>query len=353
VENAFKEYLQTRLTRGSQWELWMEKLDYVRSHLSTLLVCQPDEIAITPSVSVSLNSIISALDFSSGRNKVVVTDFDFPTTSQIWMAQQQHGANIVRAKANENGSEIPLSEFEKLIDEQTLIVSIPYVCYHNGSKLDPKPVIEMAHKYGAMVLIDGYQGIGTFPIDLKNLDVDFITGGCTKYLIGTSGVGFLYVNSRTVSKLQPTATGWFAQDDINAMDIYHHRPSRTASRFESGTPSVSGLYAVEAGLKFILNIGISKIDSQINKLTASIKKQTLENGWQLVTPEDPEKHGAMIAIKSNDAPQLVSRLAKADIVVSDRNSNLRISTHFYNNEDDLDHLFAELKNNEELLLKKI
>ena len=89
VENAFKEYLQTRLTQGTQWELWLEKLDYVRSHLSVLLVCQPDEIAITPSVSVSLNSIISALDFTSARNKVIITDFDFPTTSQLWLAQQQ------------------------------------------------------------------------------------------------------------------------------------------------------------------------------------------------------------------------------------------------------------------------
>jgi selenocysteine lyase/cysteine desulfurase len=122
---------------------------------------------VSSSVSESVNSLASGLSFQGERNEIVVTDFDFPTTSQIWLSQQPRGAKVVRAKADSTGTSIPVSALDQLINEKTLLVSLPYVCYRNGVRIDPRPVIELAHERGAMVLLDAYQGAGTFPINVS------------------------------------------------------------------------------------------------------------------------------------------------------------------------------------------
>lgn len=349
VKAAIEDYMNTRLTTGSDWAQWVDKLEQVRGLLARMLGCEPDEMSVSTSVSESVNSLASALGFDGARNGIVVTDFDFPTTSQIWLAQSRRGANVVRARADQSGVNIPLAEFERLIDERTLLVSIPYVCYRNGVRLDPRPIARLCRERGAMLLLDCYQAVGSFPINARELDVDFLVGGCLKYLLGTAGVGFMYVRGGGDPGLQPLMTGWFAQLNVGAMDIYHHRPSTSARRFESGTPNVCGLYAVAAGLRFLLDVGLADVDAHIRALTGEIARRIRERGWLLVTPPEPERHGATMALACNDAPQLVARLAGAGIIVSDRDGNLRISSHLYNNLADLDHLFTELDRNATLI----
>ncbi|MCB0133146.1 MAG: aminotransferase class V-fold PLP-dependent enzyme, partial [Caldilineaceae bacterium] len=179
VMEAYSAYLRDWQTEGSPWELWVAKLEAVRHSLATLVNAHSDEIAVVPSVSDGVSNLASALDFSGARNKIVATDFDFPTTAQIWHAQEARGAQVVHVAAA--GNILPLERFANAIDERTLLVSIPHVCYRNGSKLDPKPIIDMAHAKGALVLLDAYQSLGTEPIDVAGLQVDFLTGGMLKY----------------------------------------------------------------------------------------------------------------------------------------------------------------------------
>lgn len=351
VKSAIQDYIETRMTVGSDWDHWVEKLETARCLLAQVVGCHPDEMSVSTSVSESVNSLASALSFDGGRDGIVVTAFDFPTTSQIWLAQTRRGARVTRAMADETGMGIPLAEFERLVDERTLLVSIPVVCFRHGARLDLEPIIRMCHERGARVLVDAYQAVGSFPIDVKSLDVDFFVGGCLKYLLGTAGIGFMYVRGGGESGLQPSVTGWFAQQDIGLMDIYHHRPSPTARRFESGTPNVCGLYAVSAGLRYLLDIGLVAADAQIRMLTAEIAKRTVERGWHLASPADPEHHGATMAIRSTDAPVMVRRLEDAGIVLSHRDGNLRVSNHFYNDMSDLDRLFETLDRNAELIAR--
>ena len=158
----------------------------------------------------------------------------------------------------------------------------------------------------------------------------------------------MYVRDPAHTNITPRMTGWFAQENIRAMDIYHHRPSPTARRFESGTPNVCGIYAVSAGLRFLLKLGMALVSEQVRHLTAAIESHVAQRGWHLVTPAE---HGAMMAIQSTDAPRLVGRLAEEGIVVSDRDGNIRVSPHFYNNDDDVDHLFQVLDANADLLVQ--
>lgn len=349
VRNAIEEYIERRMTKGSDWDDWVERLEALRGLTARLIGCDDDELAVTGSVSESVNSLVSALDFSGARNRVVLTDFDFPTTSQIFLSQERRGAEIARARADEAGAGIDFAEFERLIDDKTLIVSVPLVCYRNGALLDVAPIIDLAHRRGALVLVDGYQGIGAVPFNAREIGADFLVGGCLKYLIGTAGVGYLYVRGAAHSALSPIFTGWFAQENIGAMNIYEHRPSPTARRFESGTPNVCGLHAAAAGLRVLAEAGADAVWRRIVDLNAEIARRAVEEGWRLATPQDAARRGPMMAIRCANAPELVRRLDAAEITVSDRDGNLRISTHFYNDSEDLDRLFSALRANRDLI----
>lgn len=347
VATAYQAYLDTRLHCGADWDAFVGKNENVRALFARLIKASPDEVAITTSASAGLNSVISAMAPHGGRNKVVLSDFEFPTVGQIWHAQKGRGYEIVTAR--QAGPYIPFSEFERLIDEKTAVVAISHVCYRNGAMNDVEKITRLAHEKGAIVILDSSQALGSVPVDVKALDVDILIGGALKYLLASGGVGFLYVRDNLVKPLNPYATGWFAQENVNAMDMHHHKPAHNARRFESGTPPVPALYAAEAGLSMILEIGIDAIQAHIRGLTACFKENIKALGGTLMTPEDPTRHGAMIAVKSTDDHALVAKLAKRDVITSCRDGNLRVSPHFYNNFEDIEALTAGLRANRALL----
>ncbi|MEZ5915454.1 MAG: aminotransferase class V-fold PLP-dependent enzyme [Parvularculaceae bacterium] len=349
VQNAIGAYLQSRHEKGSDWNAWIGKAESVRALLAELVNCDADEMALTGSVSESVNNLASAFDFSAGRNEVVLTDLDFPTTSQIWLARERAGARIRRARADESGAAIALAKFDRLISDKTLIVSIPLVCYRNGAMLDVGPIVELARSRGAMVLLDAYQAAGSMRLDVRALGVDFLVGGTLKYLIGGAGVGYCYVRAATKTDLTPVNSGWFAQEDVHAMDIYNNRPSHSARRFESGTPNVPGMYVAEAGLKLLMSVGLDHVRARILSLNADIARRAIRHGWRIVGSADPALRGAMTAIKCADAPALVARLDARAITTSDRDGNLRISPHFYNDLSDIDRLFDALESERALI----
>jgi len=350
VEQAFNDYLQSRHEFGSNWDHWVGRLEEIRATVAQLLQCEAADVSVSTSLSESVNALATSLFPQGERDTIVVTDFDFPTTSQIWLAQQRRGLRVVRVSADEAGTELPLAQFDKLIDERTLLVSVPYVCYRNGVRTALQPIIQLAHERGAKVLVDGYQAIGSIPLSAIELGADFIAGGCLKYLLGTAGLAFMYVRDSENEAQVPTTSGWFAQEHIHAMDIYHNDPARSARRFESGTPNVSATYACNAGIRYLMNVGLDKVYRQVAHLTALVVAEASKRGWKLVTPAAADRHGAMIAIASTDAPLLVKRLGEAGVVVSDRDNNLRVSPHFYNNDADIRTLFLCLEQNTGLLV---
>lgn len=340
VETEVRRYLRDRLEEGCDWNYWVERNEAARSSVAHLLGATPDEIAVTTSASAGINSVASALRFDDGRHKIVISDYEFPTDAQIWYAQELRGAEVVRVP--ETDGYIPAESFAEAIDEQTKLVAVSQVCFRNGARLDIPAIAKLAHERGALVMVDGYQGFGTRPFDVNEAGVDFAVGGCVKYLLGTAGIAFLYVRHGLIESLVPTVTGWFAQQDIFAMDTTRYDPAHSARRFEQGTPPVINIYAATAGLDIVNEVGLEAIGRRVGELTGEIKSRANDAGYTIVTPTDPDRHGAMIAIKCTDAPALVAKLAERDIVVSDRDNNLRISPHFYNNEQDIDTLFTAL-----------
>src|SRR6202790_4906460 len=342
VKAAFEAYMEDRLLVGANWDVWITKNESVRALTATLLHASPDEIAVTASVSAGLNALASALDFSGTRNKVVVSDFEFPTNAQIWHAQEPRGARIVHVPRAADGY-IPLENFAKAIDERTQLVAITHVCFRNGAKLDIPGIVRIARAKGAKVLLDCYQSLGSLDIDVKALDVDFAAGGMLKYLLGTAGIGFLYARESCVRSLVPTNSGWFAQANIAAMDITANRPAPNARRFEAGTPPVVNCYAAEAGLKMLLKVGTAAIEKRNYALTRRCMQRLEEIGWPSITPVQDARPGATVARPSRNSRVLSAELMKRDIVTSHRDDNIRAAFHFYNDEDDIESFIAAMK----------
>ncbi|MEA3159194.1 MAG: hypothetical protein QOD95_742 [Gammaproteobacteria bacterium] len=342
VRAAFDAYMEDRLLVGANWDVWVTKNESVRNLTATLLNASPDEIAVTASVSAGLNALASALQFTGARNKVVVSDFEFPTNAQIWHAQEPRGARVVHVPRAADGY-IPAEMFEKAIDEQTQLVAITHVCFRNGAKLDIPGIVRIARAKGAKVLLDCYQSVGSLNIDVKALDVDFAAGGMLKYLLGTAGIGFLYAKESCVRSLVPTNSGWFAQANIAAMDITANRPAPNARRFEAGTPPVVNCYAAEAGLKMLLRVGTAAIEKRNYALTRHCMQRLEEIGWPSITPVQDARRGATVAVPSRDSARLAAELMKHDIVTSHRDDNVRASFHFYNNDDDVESFIAAMQ----------
>jgi selenocysteine lyase/cysteine desulfurase len=341
VKAAINNYMDDRLLVGANWDVWVMKNESVRSLMAQVVRAEPDEIAVTASASAGINALASALDFTGKRNKVVISDFEFPTNAQIWHAQELRGAKVVHVHRDANGY-IPLEHFEKAIDAETQLVAVTHVCFRNGAKLDIAGIVKLAHAKGAKVMLDCYQAVGSMTVDVERLDVDFAVGGMLKYLLGTAGLGFLYVRKELIPALTPTNSGWFAQENITAMDITANRPSPTARRFEAGTPAVVNCYAVEAGLKIILEVGTDVIEERVKYLTRLYMDRLEEIEWPSITPREDDRHGPMVCVRANQVAQLFARLTQQDIVTSFRDDNLRATFHFYNNEKDVDALVQAL-----------
>ncbi|MFO1468914.1 MAG: aminotransferase class V-fold PLP-dependent enzyme [Steroidobacteraceae bacterium] len=341
VRAAFESYMDDRLAVGANWDVWVGKNEAVRARVAKLLRAQDDEIAVTASASAGINALATALDFTKGRDKVVVSDFEFPTNAQIWHAQEKRGARVEHVPVAADGY-IPLEQFAARIDDRTRLVAVTQVCFRNGARLNIAGLARLAHERGALMLVDCYQAAGAMDIDVKALDVDFAVGGMLKYLLGTAGIGFLYVRGELIADLVPTHSGWFAQRDIGAMNIFSNDPSPTARRFEAGTPPVVNAYATEAGLSLLLEVGTPAIEQRVRALTRHCLDRLREIGWPSVTPDDDARRGPMVCIRSRDAAGLNKELLGRDIVTSYRDRNLRATFHFYNDDEDVEALVGAL-----------
>jgi selenocysteine lyase/cysteine desulfurase len=334
VRAAYDRYLADWDEHGAPWEYWVGQLEAVRRSVAGLIGADEEEVAVTTSVSAGLSAVASGLRFDRGRSKVLVSDFEFPTVGQIWHAQEPRGALVEHVPAEPDGT-IPLERFEAAIDEQTALVAVTHVCFRNGSRMDVKGVAEIAHERGALVFLDAYQAVGSLPVEVHELDCDFLAAGVLKYLLGSAGLGFLYCRRELVGQIAPTATGWFADHDIFQMDIHDYSPAPTARRFESGTPPIPAIYAGIAGIELMREIGIAETEAHVRELTAILREGLDELGARVVTPHAPEQHGALICVASTDAEALVGELAKEGVVTSSRDGNLRISAHCYNTAEDV------------------
>ena len=347
VKDAVEGWLEGWDENGAEWHHWVERAEAARGAFARLLKAEPTELAVTTSVTQGVSGIVSALDLKA-RPKIVISEYEFPTVGQIAHAQELRGAEVVHVRPDEDGS-IPPERFAEVIDERTALVCCTTVSYRTGHRHDVAAIAEVAHAAGALCLADSYQAIGAIDFDAHALGVDFVTGGTVKYLLGTAGLGFLYVRGDLLPTLLPTQTGWFADKDIFQMDISDYSPAADARRFDAGTPPVPNIYAGVAGMAIIEEAGTAAIEEHIAGLSERLIGGLEELGAVVPTPRDPARRGPLVTVRSTDVRRLVDALAAEKIVCSDRDSNVRVALHLYNVEDDVDRLLEALRENRGLL----
>ena len=348
VRDAVEGWLAGWDENGAEWDFWVERNEAFRAAVAGLLHAEADDVAVTTSVSQGASGLVSALDLRGERNRIVISEYEFPTIGQIAHAQELRGAEVVHVRPDADGS-IPPERFAEAIDERTALVCCTALSYRSGHRHDVAAIAEAAHQAGALVLADSYQACGAVELDVRSLGADVVTGGTVKYLLGTAGLGFMWVAPEVRETLVPTQTGWFADEDIFAMSIADYSPHASARRFDAGTPPVPSLYAGVAGISLVEEAGVPAIEAHIAGLVDRLLDGLDALGATVVTPRDPRRRGPLVCIRARDVGELVETLAADRIVVSSREDKLRVALHLYNVDEDVDTLLAALARNPALL----
>ena len=348
VRSAYEEYLAGWDANGAEWVHWVERAEAARAAFARLLGATPAEVAVTTSVSQGVSGIVSALDLKN-RPRIVISEYEFPTIGQIAHAQELRGAEIVHVRPDADGS-IALERWAEAVDERTSLVCCTAISYRTGHRQDLAGISAIAHEHGALLLADSYQAVGAIDLDVRKLDVDFVTAGTVKYLLASAGLGFLYVRGDLMPQLLPTQTGWFADEDIFQMDISDYSPAPDARRFDAGTPPVPNIYAGLAVMSIIEEVGVDAIEAHVSALNTRLIDGLEELGASVATPRDPAGRGPLVCVRSTDATALVTELATERIVVSYRDENVRVAAHLYSTDEDVDRMLQALETRRTLLV---
>jgi kynureninase len=345
VADAMQAYVDIWATRGVRaWEerWWMLAAD-VGDQIGALMSAPTGSVATHPNVTTCEAVVASCFDFSAKRNKVVYTDMNFPSVMYFWEAQRARGARVHMVKTDD-GITVPTERLLEAIDDQTVIVPISHVLFRSAFINDAAAIIDKAHKVGAHVLLDTFQSLGTVPVDVQRLNVDFACGGVLKWLCGGPGTAYLYVRPDLARTLTPTFTGWFAHEHPFAFETGPTRYTSSAYRFMNGTTPIPALEAARPGLAIVAQAGVECIRSKSQRQTARLIELADRHGWTVNTPRDPNRRGGTVSIDMSDSQRVCQELLRRDILVDWRpKAGVRMSPHFYTRDEELETAIAALE----------
>jgi kynureninase len=325
------------------WEEgWWEMAVGVGDKIAPLIGAATGEISLHQNVTLIQAVISSCFDFRGPRNKVVMTDLEFPSIQYFYHEQRRNGARI-ELVPSEDTVRFDLDKFLAAIDETTLLVPISQVLFRSAYIVDARAIIEKAHRVGAHVLLDLFQATGTLPIDVRRLGTDFACGGALKWLCGGPGVGYLYVREDLRAKLKPAIAGWIAHRRPFAFEIGAIDAREDSFRYLNGTPHIPALYACQPGLDILNKVGIGAIREKSTRMTARLFDAAKAQGWRVNTPENPAERAGTVSVDCPHAAEVCRELLAREILVDCRpKAGVRLSPHFYNREDECDFAIAQI-----------
>jgi kynureninase len=345
--DRLREYAETWARRGIRaWaEGWWEMPVTTGDRVARIIGADPGSVAMHQNVSVCQSIIISCFDLKQRRNRIVYEALNFPSVMYVYEAHvRSAGARLVEVPSDD-GITIDTERMLEAIDEETLLVPISHVIFKSGYLQDVKAIVEKAHSVGALVVLDVYQSAGTVPINVKELDVDFVVGGSVKWLCGGPGAGYLYVRPELRDKLEPKVTGWMAHREPFAFEPGEIDYANDIHRFLHGSPAIPALYAAESGYDIINEIGVERIREKSIRQTARLIELADEQGWRVNSPRDPSRRGGTVIIDVPHAEAVVRELTLRDVLVDFRpGAGIRIGPHFYNTDQELEAVIGEIKN---------
>ncbi len=354
VYDSMRSFLDEWRDYGEKWDAWLLEIVKARELFARLIGATLEEVACIPNVTTGLAAVGSALPFKSGQN-VVVSELNFPTNVYIWHSMKDKGLiSEIRVLKAKNG-QIPLSDFEKAIDDKTAAVSLDYVSWINGCREDIRNVTDIAHSHGALMLVDAFHAVGVIPVDVRKLGVDVLTCGTYKWLMGPHGTAFLYVKREILEKLEPAIVGWHGISDSvvarllskqetfgRPFDLSKVSPAKDATRFEWGTWSVMTVAGAKAAIEFTLKYSPEERAPLIERLNNRLIDGVRKRSKRLTSPPERERRSGIVTFEVEDPAQMAKQLQQERIVVAPRVNTLRVSPHFYNTEREIDILLEKI-----------
>ncbi|MGE0682279.1 MAG: aminotransferase class V-fold PLP-dependent enzyme [Candidatus Binatia bacterium] len=346
VYDRLREYADMWATRGIRaWaEGWWEMPVTTGDKIARILGADSGSVVMHQNVSVCQSLILSCFNLQQHRNKIVYEALNFPSVMYVYAAHAKAaGAHIVEVPSDD-GMTIDTERLLAAIDEETLLVPISHVLFKSGFIQDAKAVIDKAHAVGALVVLDVYQSAGTVPINVKELNVDFVVGGSVKWLCGGPGAGYLYVHPQWRTRLEPQVTGWMAHKSPFAFEPSEIAYADDMHRFLHGSPAIPTLYAADSGYDIINEIGVERIRAKSIHQTTRLIELAEEQGWRINSPRETKKRGGMIVVDVPHAAAVVQELERREVLVDFRpGAGIRIAPHFYTKDEELDITIREIR----------
>jgi kynureninase len=340
-----QEFADMWATRGIRaWEeSWWEMPVTVGDLIGKIIGAGQGEVVMHPNVSICQSIVLSCFDWTGKRNKVVSEDLNFPSNLYIYNELQRLGARLVTVPS-EDGIRVPLERLLEAIDEETQLVSVSHVIFRSSHMQNLRAITARAHSVGAKVIADIYHSAGTVPLHVREMGVDFATGGSVKWLCGGPGAGYLYVRRDLWRELKPRVTGWMAHQEPFAFDPGAMDYAEDAFRFLNGTPSVPAMYAARAGYEIINEIGVERIRAKSMRQTARLIDLATEAGFTVKTPLNPCERGGTMTIDVPRGQEVTRELSRRDFLVDYRpGAGIRIAPHFYSTDEELEMVIGEIR----------
>jgi kynureninase len=338
VPERLAEYASQWATRGVRaWaEGWWEMPISVGDGIAPLIGAGPGEVAIVPTVSMAQAQVLSALEYTDGRDTIVMSELDFPSVRYVYDALATRlGARIV-VVPSDDGVGVSEERLIEAIDERTRLVAISHVLFRSAYVMDVARVAAHAHAMGALVSLDAYHAVGVLPVDVRALGADFLTGGVLKWLCGGPGACFLWVRPEVGATLAPALTGWQAHRHPFAF-APEMEYADDAWRWLGGTPVIPALFAATAGPAILLEAGIEAVRANSTRQTSRLIELADARGFPVTAPRDPARRGGTVAFGVPHAREVARALLAREVIVDYRpNAGIRVAPHFYTRDDEVE-----------------
>lgn len=332
---AATNYYDLMMTDGDvHWDEWLAQREEVRRKVAAFINAEPDEIGLTTNTSSGMNAIVDALETNG---EVISCDLEFPVTTLPWM-NRRIPVHLVKSV---NGK-VAIDDLVHAMNSQTGTISISHVQFSNGFRVDLEALGKAKGDHA--LVINASQSAGVFEIDVKRAKIDALCSTGHKWLLSGYGSGFVYLSRELLSKSRPRSMGWLSVDDPYAMKNREmHLRHDAAARVELGCPNFAGMFALGASIELTTGIGLKAIEERSLFLNRVLTDRLIEAGWNVLSPLDNESMRSAETVVSLEEPgKVVAKLAEKKIIVTEKPQGIRIATHFFNNEDDIEQLMIGL-----------